>query len=249
MVALLLITSCKEDKKPEPSTKANVNFKVNVNAGGEAFVNNKTYSTADGLQYSFELVKFYLSDIKLVKDDGSKVDLKELVFVDMDDPIGEPYDRNSIGTNFTFETQAGNYNALELGVGVPKRINQVSNDYPNEHPLSVYRGTDWSWAGYRLLMLEGLANKTGTSEKTTFDYHIAADTFYQYIKLDKAINISAGSTQEIVLNVDLEKVFQPASTSSQIDPVKEFNTHSEGSEEKINLAWKVIRNFSKAISL
>ncbi|MGZ5244347.1 MAG: MbnP family protein [Bacteroidia bacterium] len=249
LVASLFLVSCTDEKDPAPSTKANVKFKVNVTAGASPFILNKNYTTADGLEYSMDVARFYLSDITLIKEDGGKVNMKELVFVDLDNPISEPYDRSSIGTEFTFEVEAGNYKALELGVGVPKRMNVVSNDYENDHPLSIYRGTDWSWAGYRFLMLEGQARNGSSGDKTGFDYHIASDTFYQQVKLDKKIDISPSVTHDIVLNIDMNKVFRPVDDVQKTDPVKEPITHSDETEEKINLAWKVIRNFSKAISL
>jgi hypothetical protein len=249
--ACLLISvvtfSCKPDEPEKPNPEnGNLKIMMDVTAGGKAFLPDSLYRTADGQEYTVELLKFYLSNIALVKDDGSTVNVKDIVLVDLEDNLKEPFDPNAVGTTFTYAVPAAKYNAVKFGIGVPKSMNVSSNDYPNEHPLSVYRGTDWSWAGYRFIMLQGKARNGNTGNLSPFEYHIAEDTFYQNLQFDKNIEITANNTQALVIHLDIDKIFRPADASQKIDPVSENLTHTT---DNTNLAWKVDRNFMKAISL
>ncbi|RYD69423.1 MAG: hypothetical protein EOP53_27175, partial [Sphingobacteriales bacterium] len=200
-LTVFLLSGCK-DKDPEPTGNGKLRLKMDVNVAGSPLEINKQYTTPGGQKYDIELLKFYLSNISIIKEDGSKISVKDVVLADLSQPLKEPYDKNAVGTIFTFDVPAASYKMLEFGIGVPKEINTSSNEYTNEHPLSIYRGTDWSWAGYRFIMIQGKAKNT-EDVANAFEYHIAGDAFYQTKQIDKKFTVSKDQTEEIMLHLDI----------------------------------------------
>jgi hypothetical protein len=249
LIALLAYgTSCVKDTPPVPPVPPSLFLHVKPNVKGQTFDLNKYYQ-GSSQEYNLSLFRAYLSDIRLVKDDGSETQVKDVLLIDLGYNPATPGDPNTVGKEFNFNIPAGNYKAIKMGLGVNKPLNEVKMNYPNDHALSIYRGTDWSWAGYRFIMLEGNAkNQSGVSEP--FEYHTAMDSFYREMSFDKSFTAVEGGGVSLNIMIDVDKIFNPADQSRKIDLVTEDFTHTEeASAEQMDLTRRITENLKDAISI
>lgn len=253
---LYVMQACKTDppvNPDKPDEYGTLYFKINTNASGQAVGLKQDFQNANGWKYNLSKILFYLGDIKLTSTAGTAVPLKDLVLVDFANPIQPtPYDSSVIGTGFRFKVKTGNYTGIQYGIGVPPLLNGMVNgtfnpsQYPNDHPLSVYRGTAWSWAGYLFTMIEGKEIDSTGANKSLI-YHVATDSFYTPVSHSLPIEIKKNTTTTLNMSLDVNELFYNGpGNADNLNPVGENVTHTTGEVEKA-ISGKFMRNLSRAL--
>jgi hypothetical protein len=236
---------CKPEEKPNPaSDTATMIIEVQPEVNGQPFVLNKRVQGSDNLKFDMSIFRAYLSNIRLVKEDNTEQNVQPIVLIDLGQPGSTAGDPNTVGTKFTIKVPVGNYKGINMGIGVPKELNVVKQNYPNTHPLSTYRGMSWDWAGYRFVMMEG----TTGDNNVGFSYHIFTDTFYREVNFSNAVSFSGDETKTLKLTMDMNKIFNPVNTANKVDPATEPNAHS-GTPEEMDIARRLMDNLVSAITL
>ena len=234
LLVLSIITfSCKEDDSgAEPCVVPDysINLKVDLQLNGSDVAFFEDYSV-DGQTISFSTFKMYLSDIKLIKANGEVVLGDEIGIIDFNDknPNGQ---KNTI----SFEAPAGDYSAIEFGVGVKGALNdQDPATYELSHPLSLNSGMYWAWSTqYKFIMAEGNA------ESKAWLIHPGTNPMYQEgITLSKNFTIDeSDEVVELVLNFN--KVLNG---DKSVDLVNNGISHTT---DHYDVAENFIINVSKA---
>lgn len=254
-VLLLVICTATRCKKPEivdPPLQdgGTLVIEVEPRINGQAFTLNKDFQGANDQEYRMSIFRTYLSDIRLVKEDNSEQQIEDVALIDLGQPASTPGDQSTVGRKFTIKIPDGSFKGINMGLGVYKPLNVVKMDYANDHALSVYRGTDWSWAGYRFVMLEGLVKNKQSGSSEAFDYHTALDTFYREMSFPKAITIGKQETKTLKLVIDVDRIFSPADQNRRVDLVTQDFTHTEESDpEQMELSRRITENLKDAISI
>ncbi|TGM75738.1 metallo-mystery pair system four-Cys motif protein [Leptospira levettii] len=129
---------------PQP---VNLNFEALAN--GQTLVTG-TNITADSRAVQFRDFRFYVSDVKLVRADGSTADvtlLADNVFqsngialVDL-----ETYRTTETNTKVTGTVATGNYTGIQYTIGVPEALNHLESTN-QKSPLNI-SSMYWSWTG------------------------------------------------------------------------------------------------------
>lgn len=245
-VAVLLYSSCKKDTTySDPGTfKLSINAEVNDNP----FALNNVYYDVNSYRYEPNLLKIYLSNITLIKEDGSEVLAKDVALLDWDD--------NSLGEAETvsIEVDPGNYTGIRFWIGVDSTLNNMGPaSYPTEHPLSVAQGTYWAWnTGFRFMMYEGhydtIPNGTGSiPQGKLFNYHCGTNQLYTEADLSNAqqnFTVDAGGSYTYNLNLDVNRIWY-----SDQDTVWPMNDPYSHTTEDVGLARRVIENTAQAFSM
>ena len=253
MLVVFAFSSCKkdpviEDEKPEVinPVKSFVELKVEGTMNGEPLQLNTDFTNINGNRSVLELVNIYLSNMYLLNDGDSTL-LKDVELIS--------YTNSKYG--FKTEVPKGNYNAFHFGLGVPADMNGMNNpsfditQYPNEHPLSLYQGTYWTWnTGYRFMMFDGridtTSNGTGNFVRT-FAYHPGLDSLYR----DKThlfpsdLIVNEGQTKVIKLKFEFNDLMMIGNTP--INMVDEFSTHSTSVD--IHIAIAMMENFVNKVEI
>jgi hypothetical protein len=115
-----------------------------------------------------------------------------------------------------------------------------------DHPQSSSKSMYWNeWTKYRFIIFEGEIKKK-TGEKVTFSYHTGL-ALKKEIQLSKNIAIIQGTTNQIELNLSLDKIFYPANSSNNLDV---FNGENFGHTDPSDLfiTSKFLNNFAIAFS-
>lgn len=217
--------SCKKStEEVAPAIAASQPLSLNItnlaNSKGIDFTN--TFTTPNGERYNISSFRYYVSKIRLVKQDGSEYAIagKYLLV----NPSTPTYALGNVPT--------GDYKSIKFGIGIDSltnhsdpTIHQISNPLAIQSP-----GIHWSWkSGYIFLMLEGSCDTTeAKNDVQTYGqfskpltFHIGTDMMYREVVLSSNFTVGEGG-KELKLEANLDAFFK------NIDLKKENVTHSMG---------------------
>lgn len=247
----LFFSSCKDkpikdiiDKPKEELAELVLEFKGKYN--GNNFVMKNTKINTNNCTTNIELLKFYLSNITLIKNNGTEVLAKDVALINFENNHNT---NNNIGEIITLSIEPDNYVGVKFGFGVDNnKNNEDPTTYAEGQPLSVYEGMHWSWnTGYIFYKLEGkydtILNATSGLTKSFF-FHVGLNDLYTTKSFTKNFSLSAGDTSTLRFNIDMQKAF--TTSSLNIDLRTENFTHTTG---QIPLAIKARDLFLEAITL
>lgn len=162
--AAILFGSCKKKENPEPDpTSGTVTLKFDHkwgNSGGAFTMNTDLTHPMTNETIHFQTLKYYISNVKLKKEDGSW-------WVQP-----ESYHLVTVGANTApsvslADVPLGNYSEIQYTIGVDSTRN-VSGAQTGT--LSTSHGMFWSWnSGYIFIKAEGTSPDSPTGG---FSYHI-----------------------------------------------------------------------------
>lgn len=169
------------------------------------------YHLPEGQRIRFSNVSFYLGKIRLKQGENYL-------------SVSEPYllsrftrDLYSLG-----KMKAGKYEGIKFDLGLDSLTNHSDPSiYPPGHPLGFQvQSMHWGWnTGYIFLMIEGVADVSGTGEGA-FDrnilYHLGGNILYRPdIELLRDFDIKAEQDNIFDIWVDFSKVFEGINLNSQ----------------------------------
>ena len=193
-------------------------FKDQTIVLGDATATNATINTsAAGQTHSFSELKYVISNIRLIKADGTEIpynvnDLdKGATVIDQAKPASLNYVLNNI--------PAGEYKQIKFGLGVKNSLNTLDQvRFPNFYAAAGANDTEmmWEWgAGYRFTKIEGfydtdkkeLSIHTGsTVEGEEGNYTQGVDA-YRDITLNLPTNaVVDNKAPKIIIKADFDKL-------------------------------------------
>lgn len=207
----------------------NIDFRL-VN-GNQLF--NK-YDTIQGQNYSFRLenMKFYISNIQLKSVDEIKV-LSDVHLLDID---------NSNSKTLSFNLEEDLYDSLYFDLGLNSQQNSTTPaDYDVNHPLGLNQNTFWAMqpSSYIFVMIEGKMDTLQGDDFYPLTYHLAHNDLLRNISLSKEISISNDNVNNLVVDVDVSKIFDSVDLSEDL-PHQSTNS---------KLAQLLMTNFSSTFEI
>lgn len=252
LITVLVFTSC--DREPPIPEVGAVKIEFSPTVNGEIFGGSEVYTSPEGRDYRVDFFRMYVSEISLIKEDGSEVLLSEVNLFDIAN--GGPAKRLKHGFtayNVYQEVEPGSYKGIKFGIGIPDWLNTDPATYAVDHPLSIGNQMYWSWrAGYRFISIEGKVDSTqamdGVALGQSFGYHIGKDSvnspneIYQELVFDSpddAFTVTENEEAHIEFDIDVNQIF--FSTADPIDLVNDAVSHSVPGEQ-FDLALRVTKN-------
>jgi len=251
----LLVFSCKKDPVipnecnlvVDTPPKTYVEVKVAGYMNGEPIEIQKDFLNINGKRSVIELLNIYLSNVYLISNNNDSLFLKDIDLIS--------FTKNKFG--FKKEIQAGNYQSFYFGVGVPEKLNGMTDpqfditQYPSTHPLSLYNGTHWTWnTGYRFMMLEGRIDTTNAGNGVfteTFVYHPGLDELYRSRthNFTGGLNINVGETKTITIAFEFNDLF--VINNAPLDMIQHPSSHATPND--IYISRGIIENFTNLSSI
>lgn len=197
----MLLSGCKRD--PVVPDRITVKATFTPVWNGEDFDKTDVYLSAANERVLIQLIKFYISDLTLVGSDASTVasraELLEL----------------TNGEELRYmECQAGNYDRLRFGLGLPQDLNTVDITTVDPFsPLGNNAGMYWTWATlYRFMLFEGRYDTDPTATGTppfSFSLHSGREQCYrvQELPFTTTAVLEPGDTLELAFEVDVARFF------------------------------------------
>lgn len=236
MLAVVFLTACKKETtddnvKKEPQA-GNLTISVRNMAGAEDLVfSDMRYTNAAGNMYSITMLKYYISNIRLHKKDGSSKSLNVYKLIDAKVSSSCIIDAGTI--------DAGEYDSLSFYVGIDPTRNHTG---AQDGDLDVSKGMFWTWnTGYIFYKHEG-QYKNSANQTKALVLHLGTDNAYSKVSLPVTLNVDGNRKMEI--KMDLNSVYA--------SPVNiDFNTdNSRQSTSAGDATWiaKMKSNFADAFS-
>ena len=217
---LILFGACDKDKCSD--APFNLSFKTYVNQD-QLVLNDVLYDDYMVRKYRVELLKFYLSNCFMEKQDGTLIPIVDVALVDY---------ASATPLSIDLDVETGNYINLHFAVGLDSIMNASDpTDFDSSHPLSIVNNTYWSWASkYKFFMLEGRVDSQSDGiPDATFSYHSGFNSLYREITVPlNDFNISSDGAA-VLLELNLESVLH--GEAGIIDFVSEPFSHSENDYE------------------
>jgi len=171
LASLLVVPACHNHDDDDDVIKGfgSVEIEFDNRAGDESLIFGKDYTNAAGESLQFSLFNYYISNVVLVKSDGTRFVV----------PQDKSYflckhDNTSTRQIKIDDVPAGDYTGLEFVVGVDsaKSVSPISERPGVLDPADGANGHYWSWnAGYIFMKMEGIS-PASTLADNIFQYHI-----------------------------------------------------------------------------
>lgn len=217
LLALVFLSASCDDKEEDP-TEQTVKFNLNLEVDGDPIGLNEEFVNVSNYRVLFSDMKFYLSNIRLLKTDGTYHDLSDIEFFTATD--------NQLSQSYI--VPVGLYEGVEYSWGVPAELDSPDDPdfdisiYPAGHPLNEDNGMYWSWAaGYRYMVIDGRYDTDANSTDPlieTFSYHPGRQILYRTVTVEQELNYDGEVTRNININLDMNKIF--SNGTEVIDPAE-----------------------------
>jgi len=161
---IILLSSCKKDgDKTTPNAKSSFTLEFEHQVNGAALnLNTTTYKNAKGEDFKINVFKYYVSNVKLSKADGTTYLVPESYFlIDESKPASKLITVSDIPT--------GDYTKIEYIIGVDYARNFAGAQTGALDPIN---GMFWTWnSGYIFVKLEG-TSPLSTAANQALTFHI-----------------------------------------------------------------------------
>lgn len=223
VASLLLISlySCKQKKITPPdnpiATSADVSIKFQNEVSGQPVTMGQLiYTTPAGNKYSIELLKYFVTGVILVKDDGTEFKLNNYDLI------------NAFDANFsTVEAKGvpnGNYVSMKFLLGVDKANNHTigTGDLDPQYNMA------WGWVtGYIFYKHEGKFINSNNEEKS-LTFHLGTDDALGEVVTPISLSVQ-GVARKMNIVFDVNKMYN--------SPVIDFNQNAFRMSDIGDEAW------------
>ncbi|ODS84292.1 MAG: hypothetical protein ABS46_03945 [Cytophagaceae bacterium SCN 52-12] len=195
---------------------------LDARVGNEDFSLNRDF-TIGGITYNFEKLRYWISNIVLVNENGTEYAVPDSYFLMEEvgnlDLTGTISDRNIVYPANKREEVVlakipeGNYNTLRFSVGVDQKHNDNLSLQPGE--LSISNGmSNISWMWHTSYIFSSIGGKAGANAKK-FVAETGLNDNYKTVTvaLSSPLKAEAGASPRVIVNLDVAKVLEG------IDPV------------------------------
>ena len=222
----LLILSCNNEEENQEPGVLNLSF-TNTVADQAVDLGNTAYTNQSGEQFVIDELKYIISNISLVREDGT-----EFIY-----PIEDSYflisEEDAASRSIALNTiDAGAYVAIKFGFGVDPMKYPIESGTLNFIPRAEEAGMLWSWsAGYKFLKFEGNYTAAGSTVSEPFLYHVGShgatlDNYKEITLPLDTVTISSATPSNRSIQFDVGAIFDSVHTISidfkneiMVDPV------------------------------
>jgi len=201
IVLVTLFSSCKkEDNNTSPviSTHGKLTIKIQNEVDGQPITfGTIKYRNAAGNNYSVEALKYYVSNIYLIKENGDTLKFKNNELINAADTTTCQFALDSVAN--------GNFKAIRFHIGVDPDSNHTGLQLGDLDPSY---GMIWEWrTGYTFFKHEGkFIDSTGATESLI--YHLGTDIAHTTIDLPVTAFEMKGTSKTMYLKFNLNNVYK-----------------------------------------
>lgn len=234
LISLAGCKSCKENQE------GNLIVNLNATVGNQPLnFSNTFYNDGADKEFYFSKLKFYISDVRLVRTDNTEAKFADAAYFDWADNNWKKFSGNA---------DAGTYKGIKFFVGLSPQQNATNpDDFKDDHPLGPKDDMYWEWLKHRFVNLEGRADTLGNNflgGSTGLVYHVGRDTCYREVVLSSTdFTVQNTGKKNLQLNLDLLKVF---TGSNAIDMFQQPGTQSEDND--LHIAIKFADKFAESFT-
>lgn len=217
-ITALTISGCKkDDKQEEDMMETNiVSVELNHKVGASAFALGTSYTNLNGDQFNLTKLKYYLSNFRFKKTDGTTVAAE----VNRNSGMGYFLVDASVASSLEFSIDnipSGDYTQIEFMIGVDSAANVNGAQGGDLDPANAMF---WDWnTGYIMAKMEGTSPQS-TAVGNSLVYHVGGfklpynNLRTTTVNLTEPITVRKNIAPEIHLFVDVAEWFKTPNTIS-----------------------------------
>jgi hypothetical protein len=214
LAAIAWLSACKKDPDSQP-TMGTVSFQLANTVGPKALaLDGTTYTTSSGETFTVRTFKYYISNIKLAKADGSTYAAPgEYHLVDAS---------KASSTSFTVSNvPAGDYTGVSFVVGVDSTTTK-GDPLALTGDLNPANNMYWAWAsGHIFLKFEGTATSGSAPNPITCHVGGYRAPYSAIVTASPSLNggtlpVRADRAAKLQLSADVLKIFDGATANSHV---------------------------------
>ncbi len=234
VICLVLLNGCKE---PDSNTTASI---VLVPKWGNSdFALNTLYPNTAGDSLRFSKMKLFLSEISLIKSDGSKELIKDIAYFNMTQ--SDPTILSATSSIFP----PGDYTGISFNCGITDAQNntdptQVSCPNPLCADNEMYWGATLK---YTYTKIEGNVKRFGSSLFSIFIYHVGLSANRRTISLQKPLTFTKDANNQLKIDLDIRKILDGN------DPLNMATDYNTQTTDNYPLATRFADNIATAFSI
>ena len=169
-LSLVLLHSCKET--PILPRESYLTFVFEHRVDNQAIILDKDYTNAVNNRYCLQEIKYFISSVRLYKNDGKRIDIQHFDGIHYVDISYE----NTLKWEVVQQIPEGNYDSIGFVFGMNEIDNQ-SFRFKNP-PESNMAWSEWLGGGYHYMMLNGWFYQ-GDTLKMPLNIHLGRGQIYQ----------------------------------------------------------------------
>lgn len=244
-----MFPSCDPEPDGGMGNVSSVDIRFRALLNGQPLQMNERF-TYNGKDMTISNLKFYLSDLVLVKG-TLEAEVKEIDLIDFTSSnISAAGADNGItvtGASIPVDT----YDGLKFGIGVPSDLNdELPTDFSSSHPLNNDSEYWVNWNSYIFHKIEGrYDNDSDPADlEESFVFHVGIDEqFRDKVFSNLEIMIEEGQTTEVVVDLEILDLMKEADGSAfDIPSIGNIHTSAGGDAGYPAL---IADNWVKAFSL
>ncbi len=207
-VVFSIVTGCKSSD-PEPSSPAVVTAPISLHlhtfiGENEVELHNTVYRTVDDRKISLSAAQLYLSNIRLVKFDGSIHEIKDtILLINIDDQV---YKLGNV--------PVGNYKSIKFDVGLPSGINaQIPSGSGNLNNSDMWFTGSAQANNYVFMHAAGKIDTTAAKDAADADmvpflYKIGTNSNLVQVSMpDQNVSVQPGTMAYVHMKADYAELF------------------------------------------
>jgi hypothetical protein len=209
IVMVVLHSGCKNKKEhvhPDPENGTlYMHLHTNIDMN-EVEAYDTIYTNSEGRKISLSMAQLYISNIELVKSDGSLYSIPDTIILKTQDEE----------TYLIADVPVGNYKSVHFNVGLSaaqnKKTPSASSNDPLNHP-EMWFGSTAQPDSFVFMNLQGKIDTTAAANASEaqmqpFVYKLGTDANYKKVVMpDQNYTILANQPQYIHLYYDVSKIF------------------------------------------
>lgn len=208
-IAISALTACKEKTTEEPAKvvapTGNVDLQFSNEVDGQSIELGKLkYTNAAGNLYQVDLLKYYVTRVKLIKSDSTFFSFDNYNLINAAD----------LSTCLIkgLNIPNGIYTRIEFNIGIPQDRNHTG---AQDGDLDPAKGMIWDWnTGYVFFKHEGKFKNTSNQTKSLV-FHFATDRAFTPVTIDLTSPLVInGVDKKVFLKFNLNKLY---TTPSNVD--------------------------------
>ena len=236
--------ACNKDDDEKGTLK--MVFKAHYD-GEPVVLNTERFNYFDGNPLTFAKLQLYISHPTL-NEDGNETELEDIIFVDFGE-ANRTLEGAEEGVAFSWEVEPGNYDALDLGIGVSPDLNgKLPTEYDQSHPLNQ-SGQYWTpWNSFIFSKTEGRydSDNDGTFD-VGFVYHIGSDIMFREKTESDDFTVRGGEETVVEVNIDFRRVLGSPAEFISIQDFPAF--HSPQDPTLVALTELLAANYEAAVQV
>lgn len=198
LLVILSIASCKKEDSPEvPPEQGQITLRINNQVAGQALqFGQMIYTNAAGNLYQVDLLKYYISNVRLIRADNSYFDFAnyDLINAEVD----------STCRIYGSGIPNGIYSKLRFYIGIDDVRNHTG---AQDGDLDPVHGMIWTWnTGYIFFKHEGVFRDSSGSNEPLL-YHLGTDPALALVEIPLSNFQVQGNNQIVHINFDLNQVY------------------------------------------